>query len=93
MRKIAIYPQRGENIPHHISMRSFRAWGLEENGSHHSLIYRLENCVFVVTLMCLSIGTPKHNKFVPNGKFIIFRCPKNLGRLQPHYNVLEYWDF
>ena len=30
------------------------------------------------TLMCLSIGTPKiiHFPFVPNGKFIIFRCPK-----------------
>ena len=30
------------------------------------------------TLMCLSIGTPKNNKFpfVPNGKFIICRCPK-----------------
>ena len=30
------------------------------------------------TLMCLNIGTPKNNKFsfVPNGKFIIFRCPK-----------------
>ena len=28
--------------------------------------------------MCLSIGTPKNNNFpfVPNGKFIIFRCPK-----------------
>ena len=32
----------------------------------------------VVTLMCLSIGTPKiiNFPFVPNGKFIIFRCPK-----------------
>ena len=31
-----------------------------------------------VTLMCLSIGTPKtiNFPFVPNGKFIIFRCPK-----------------
>ena len=30
------------------------------------------------TLMCLSIGTPKNYEFpfVPNGKFIIFRCPK-----------------
>ena len=28
--------------------------------------------------MCLSIGTPKNNifPFVPNGKFIILRCPK-----------------
>ena len=31
-----------------------------------------------ITLMCLSIGTPKiiNFPFVPNGKFIIFRCPK-----------------
>ena len=30
------------------------------------------------TVMCLSIGTPKkiHFPFVPNGKFVIFRCPK-----------------
>ena len=30
------------------------------------------------TLMCLSIGTPKiiNFPFVPNGKFIIFRCPE-----------------
>ena len=30
------------------------------------------------TLMCLSTGTPKkiNFPFVPNGKFIIFRCPK-----------------
>ena len=30
------------------------------------------------TLMCSSIGTPKiiNFPFVPNGKFIIFRCPK-----------------
>ena len=47
-------------------------------------------------VMCLSIGTPKINKFsiVPNGKLIIFRCPKfwanysltiiglNIGHLQ-----------
>ena len=35
---------------------------------------------FQYTLMCLSIGTPKNNKFsiFPNGKFIIFRCPKIL---------------
>ena len=26
--------------------------------------------------MCLSIGTPKNNKFLTNGKFIIFKCPK-----------------
>ena len=34
--------------------------------------------VRIYTLMCLSIGTPKiiNFPFVPNGKFIIFRCPK-----------------
>ena len=28
--------------------------------------------------MCLGIGTPKINNFpfVPNGKLIVFRCPK-----------------
>ena len=49
--------------------------------------------------MCLSIGTPKiiNFPFVPNGKFIIFRCPKiwanysliiiclNIGTLNNHY--------
>ena len=31
------------------------------------------------TAMCLSIGTPKiiNFPFVPNGKFVIFRCPNN----------------
>ena len=30
------------------------------------------------TVMCLNIGTPEiiDFPFVPNGKFIIFRCPK-----------------
>ena len=30
------------------------------------------------TLMCFSIGTPKiiNFPFVPDGKFIVFRCPK-----------------
>ena len=30
------------------------------------------------TVMCLSLGTPKkiNFPFVPNGKLIIFRCPK-----------------
>ena len=49
--------------------------------------------------MCLSIGTPKiiNFPFVPNGKFIIFRCPKiwanysliimclNIGTLNNHH--------
>ena len=45
-------------------------------------------------VMSLSIGTPKSNKFsiVPNGNLINFRCPKNLGKLQPNYNWLKYWD-
>ena len=32
----------------------------------------------MLTVMCLSIGTPKiiNFPFVPNGKLIIFRCPK-----------------
>ena len=34
--------------------------------------------VVKITVMCLSIGTPKiiNFPFVPNGKLIIFRCPK-----------------
>ena len=33
------------------------------------------------TVMCLSIGTPEiiNFPFVPNGKLIIFRCPKILS--------------
>ena len=36
--------------------------------------------------MCLSIGTPKNNKFpfVPNGKLIIFRCSK----IWAHYSLI-----
>ena len=36
--------------------------------------------------MCFSIGTPKiiYFPFVPNGKFIIFRCPK----IWAHYNLI-----
>ena len=39
---------------------------------------RLPSFSHWITLMCLSIGTPKiiNFPFVPNGKFIIFRCPK-----------------
>ena len=46
------------------------------------------------TLMCLSIGTPKINKFsiCPKWKIHYFQVSQNLGRAQPHYNVLEYWD-
>ena len=38
------------------------------------------------TVMCLSIGTPKINKFsiIPNVKLIIFRCAK----IWAHYKIL-----
>ena len=43
---------------------------------------------------CLSIGTPKNNKFSICSKWKIhyFQVSQNLGRVQPHYNVLEYLD-
>ena len=46
------------------------------------------------TLMCLSIGTPKNNKFSICSKWKIhyFQVSQNTGRVQPHYNVLDYWD-
>ena len=46
------------------------------------------------TLMCLSIGTPKNNKFSICSKWKIhyFQVPQILDIVQPHYNVLEYWD-
>ena len=46
------------------------------------------------TLMCLSIGTPKNNKFSICSKWKIhyFQVSQNLGRVQPHYNVLDYWN-
>ena len=49
---------------------------------------------FKHTLMCLSIGTPKNHKFSICSKWKInyFQVSQNLGRVQPHYNVLEYWD-
>ena len=44
--------------------------------------------------MCLSVGTPKINKFsiIPNVKLIIFRCPKIWAHYNINYNVLKYWD-
>ena len=44
--------------------------------------------------MCLSIGTPKNNKFsiCPKWKIHYFQVSQNLGRVQPHYNGYEYWD-
>ena len=49
---------------------------------------------FLTTLMCLSIGTPKNNKFSICSKWKIhyFQVSQNLGIVQPHYDVLEYWD-
>ena len=46
------------------------------------------------TLKCLSIGTPKNNKFsiCPKWKIHYFQVSQNLGRVQPHYSVLDYWD-
>ena len=43
----------------------------------------------IVTVMCLSIGTPKiiNFPFVPNGKLIIFRCPK----IWAHYSLIIMW--
>ena len=48
----------------------------------------------IATLMCLNIGTPKNNKFSICSKWKIhyFQVSQNLGTVQPHYNVLEYWD-
>ena len=50
--------------------------------------------VYSGTLMCLSIGTPKNNKFsiCPKWKIHYFQVSQNLGRVQPHYNLFEYWD-
>ena len=42
--------------------------------------------------MCLSIGTPKNNKFsiCSIWKIHDFQVSQNLGIVQPHYDVLEY---
>ena len=44
--------------------------------------------------MCLSIGTPKSNKFSICSKCKInyFQVSQNLDIVQPNYNVLKYWD-
>ena len=48
----------------------------------------------VITLMCLSIGTPNNNKFsiCPKWKIDYFQVSQNSGRVQPHCNLFEYWD-
>ena len=40
--------------------------------------------------MCLNIGTPKliNFPFVPDGKLIIFRCPK----IWAHYSLIIMWS-
>ena len=45
-----------------------------------------------ITLMCLSIGTPKNNKFsiCPKWKIHYFQVSQNLGRVQPQCNLFEY---
>ena len=63
-------------------------------GSQHVITLRdKKNCLLII-LMCLSIGTPKNNKFsiCPKWKIHYFQVSQNLGRVQPHYNVLEYSD-
>ena len=42
----------------------------------------------IITLKCLSIGTPKNNE-ISN---CLFWVSQNLGPLQPNYNVLKYWN-
>ena len=44
------------------------------------------NSWIIITVMYLSIRTPKiiNFPFVPNGKFIIFRCPK----IRAHYSLI-----
>ena len=53
---------------------------------HFMFLLFIHNTTRWNVVMCLSIGTPKNNKFsnVPNGKVIIFRCPKNLA----HYSLI-----
>ena len=56
--------------------------------------FRTDRELSEYTLKCLSIGTPKNNKFsiCPKWKIHYFQVSQNLGRVQPHYNVLDYWD-
>ena len=59
-----------------------------------SLDRRTYKIVVINTLKCLSIETPKNNKFsiCPKWKIDYFQVSQNLGRVQPHYNMIEYWD-
>ena len=52
----------------------------------------ISKMVTVITLKCLSIGTPKtiNFPFVSNGKLIVFMCPN----IQAHYNeAIVYLNF
>ena len=52
----------------------------------------LKVSLFIFTLKCLSIWTPKtiNFPFVPNGKIMGFRCPN----IQAHYNeAVVYLNF
>ena len=57
-----------------------------------ALYYRSNLIQVTTTLMCLSIGTPKDNKFsiCPKWKIHYFQVSQILARVQPQYNVLEY---
>ena len=48
--------------------------------------YSLLSRALFNTVMCLRIGTPKiiHFPFVPNGKLIVFSCP----RIQAYYSII-----
>ena len=68
--------------PHYLSPTVFEfyiQYGLEE-----SLFEILRTKIFVITLKCLSIGTPKTNNFpfVSNEKLMIFMSPN----IQAHDN-------
>ena len=49
--------------------------------------------LFLHTIICFSIGTPKNNKFSICSKWKIndFCVSQNLGTFQPNYIVLKYW--
>ena len=52
----------------------------------------LDLSLFVGTVMCLSIGTPRNNRFSICSKWKIynFQVSQNLSTLQPNYNVFTY---
>ena len=66
----------------------------KNNPKNEDPSYMTDLDFFLDTLMCLSIGTPKNNKFsiCPKWKIHYFQVSQKLGRVQPHYNLFEYWD-